>query len=848
MSDPWDYQTTTDDGSREFLVNVELYISNTAASVLRKPIPYRKKEKQPGTDDVKLREKPSTNWIPLQKNLNAAGHWRAATCRLLQEGERCLLNVYIDESQLYQTVYIHLLNQTDIRHADNSLFYRKDCVGIFCTGGQRWTTSHTSEPLYLQFPNSESCLTWQALLKSYAIPEIYGRWFFPEDGGSYRMWRQVELTVLQGRSLGIIKQDDNDPLDDIDDVLETDGPEAEISCEIHLNDIICSRTTTKSGSGSLDWHESFTFSGLPPFENLDIVVWRERKATRPTVLGIIRVALNTFRRGEAVEGWYPVLQTASVGTEIQLGELRLKIKVDEEIILPYANYTKLMTVCKSRSFLDWMSDLENRLKLKTVSTHLLSIAVATNTVVEQVQEYASREVGSESSSSLHTLFRGNTTLTKAIELCMTWYGKAFLEASIGTVLRRLCMEKVAIEVDPMRSGKGSKDVEKNVEVLLYWCHEFWNAIYAVRNECPHEMRMLFKTIRELVEQRSRAEPSGLEANKQLRWQSVSAFCFLRFIVPAILHPHLFGLYPGLPPLPVQRSLTLVAKVIQSLANLNSNVQKEAFMRGVEDFLKDSLPAMTDYISVVSTPLADILPPQSEDAMDRHEKINIVNTLRQRTRKMTVLDRESVPILPHLLDIPRHLAIITSAVIRSSKELSTRSRTGDSVDAAIDNFCRTCFEVEEEALTRVSHLAQQLASTSRRTSEPDEPTDDSASEQLSQRMGRTTLVEVTGSVTAGGQPSLLQKKSRPATAPSPSGSSSPGRPQAFFPDLPNSDEKRARKGQNRPIHLKAPSTDSFPSAGGRIQPISTHLSNEDSTDLLDENGKRKKGRFRGMLRI
>lgn len=39
-----------------------------------------------------------------------------------------------------------------------------------------------------------------------------------------------------------------------------------------------------------------------------------------------------------------------------------------------------------------MSDLESRLKLKSIASHLMSIAVATNVVIEQVQKYASREV------------------------------------------------------------------------------------------------------------------------------------------------------------------------------------------------------------------------------------------------------------------------------------------------------------------------------------------------------------------------------------------------------------------------------------------------------------------------
>lgn len=67
---------------------------------------------------------------------------------------------------------------------------------------------------------------------------------------------------------------------------------------------------------------------------------------------------------------------------------------------------------------------------------------------------------------------------------MGWYGKAFLEASIGGVIRRIYAEKVAIEVDPVRSGRTAKDIEKNVETLVYWCSELWNSVYAVRGDCP----------------------------------------------------------------------------------------------------------------------------------------------------------------------------------------------------------------------------------------------------------------------------------------------------------------------------------------------------------------------------
>ena len=76
-----------------------------------------------------------------------------------------------------------------------------------------------------------------------------------------------------------------------------------------------------------------------------------------------------------------------------------------------------------------------------------------------------------------------------------------------------------------------------------------------------ELQLLFKHVRTSVE-----ECFGRQSNNLLS-QGVSALCFLRFIVPAILYPNMWGLYPGLPSENVQRSLKLVAKTIQNLANL-----------------------------------------------------------------------------------------------------------------------------------------------------------------------------------------------------------------------------------------------------------------------------------------
>jgi hypothetical protein len=73
---------------------------------------------------------------------------------------------------------------------------------------------------------------------------------------------------------------------------------------------------------------------------------------------------------------------------------------------------------------------------------------------------------------------------------MGWYGKSFLEASVGFAIRRLCLDNVSIEVDPLRNAKGPKDVERNVDLLVYWCREIWEQIYSVRQQCPEYAPLL----------------------------------------------------------------------------------------------------------------------------------------------------------------------------------------------------------------------------------------------------------------------------------------------------------------------------------------------------------------------
>ncbi|PVF96880.1 hypothetical protein CPB86DRAFT_816006 [Serendipita vermifera] len=534
-------------------------------------------------------------------------------------------------------------------------------------------------------------------------------------------------------------------------------------------------------------------------------------------VGCVEISLPHFSRGEWVEGFWPVYAHANTmgggngaggigslgmgvgtmglggmsgiggvaGALVQVGEMKLRIKVDEEIILPSRAYRNVLDALEKRNYLDVLSDLDQKLKIdqQLITPHIVTLAVARNRLLHDIVELAEREINSvASSTATNTLFRGNTVLTKTMELAMAWYGKKFLEASVGPVIRRMIAEKVEIEVDPSKlkvssskrpstkdsfrpstkesmintstSGKDRAEIEREllqeqgVRALEYWCNELWNQIYVVRMECPIELRRLFSHVRSMVEKKFGSSSANTvpengnynpdqptvsatqaQANiDMLPWRAISSFVFLRFIVPAILHPHLFGLCPGMPSGPVVRSLTILAKCTQSLANLNPTVPpKEEYMRGIKPCLERYNPTMVDYLKCVSS-LPDAWSPLANSSSflsgpDKHDRLYVINSLRERLTgrgagSIPTLWKDAIPLLPYALDVPKHLAILSSTVVRNAKSTSASGipRSGnaagtDDLDWSLTTFSGLCFDVEAQALKSVATLAQGAAAAS-----------------------------------------------------------------------------------------------------------------------------------------
>ncbi|CAL1695817.1 unnamed protein product [Somion occarium] len=671
---------------KEIFVSVETYVSSKTAKVTAKNHLSRSKTDRrerpnlaPHDHSKKVKEKSS--WISLPKSNTQVDQWRPATCKLVEEESGCTLKIYIDQTYLYMTIRIHLLYYTDIRRIHHSVYSNKNCLGIFCdsSSDRAWCPTGNVDSACLKFEDSDALNLWMGLLRSYTAPEIYGRRFSTRDGGLYRMWRQVYVQCQHGRNLGSTRsiQDDGQPSDYDSNVQVID---MDVYCELYFNGHLSGRTTTQKGIGSPDWREDFLFEDLPPFDQFEIRLFRDRRLAKPTKIGTVPLPLPNFRRGEWVEG-----------------DLKLRIRVEEEIILPSSAYTQMWNVFQSRNLLEWIDEFKSRWKLEHIQEPIQQIAMAKDMLLNTIMEMVDREVENAQGESHVTIFRAASPLTKAIQAFMKFRGQEFLEASVGANIRRFRAEKVIIDVDAVRSDKHTKTVERNVSTFVQWCEIFWKSIYDARTQCPSDMRKLFAYIRKQIEQRLTS------TNRELSWQIVSSFLFLRYLCPAILYPHLYDICPGMNEEPVHRSLTEIVKVMQSLANINPGQNAPPAAR---DFLANTSNAMIDYILMVSsTENLGESPPSMPPVKMERDRMRAMQALNYRISHSPTLVKEAIPVSPQALDVPRQLAIVNSLVVRHARRNHYPIRSNRPADRLFNELCSKCLDVEEQALRRVNQLAK-----------------------------------------------------------------------------------------------------------------------------------------------
>ena len=94
------------------------------------------------------------------------------------------------------------------------------------------------------------------------------------------------------------------------------------------------------------------------------------------------------------------------------------------------------------------------------------------------------------------------------------------------------------------------------------------------------------------------------------------------------------------------------------------MHKDDSLRAVRDFLLNNHKAMINYIDSLSSkgPEVSVPIPSPLSTDERYARKRIASVLAQRGKNALILHREAIPLLPHMIDLPRHLAAEANPIL------------------------------------------------------------------------------------------------------------------------------------------------------------------------------------------
>ncbi len=216
-----------------------------------------------------------------------------------------------------------------------------------------------------------------------------------------------------------------------------------------------------------------------------------------------------------------------------------------------------------------------------------------------------------------TLFRGNTTMSKSLDIYNRRYGQEYLESVIGPFVQKVVNDQLDCEIDPSRISTLSnklddltlnKIIEINGLKLLQYVNDLWHNIQATSQDFPLTIKTILKTLRKELEtipplkiittSNTNIIKDGT-SNEKTIYNCLTGFIFLRLFCPAILNPKLFNLTVGHQTGKIKRTLTLIAKILLGFGNRTQFGAKEPWMIPMNQFLIDNDDQLIDYLDRIS---------------------------------------------------------------------------------------------------------------------------------------------------------------------------------------------------------------------------------------------------------
>lgn len=384
-----------------------------------------------------------------------------------------------------------------------------------------------------------------------------------------------------------------------------------------------------------EWHETLEFL-LPTdttYNKLSVIVtvWDKDRLTSDDFMGQVHLGTDDVTHG-TVKKWHavarrPHFDALSVrrGSRVERGKVRLKLQLVEETVLPSSCYEPIETLFMEMlneykmpgvGSLVWdLLERERIMELGHMAGALVRFYMAKEVVIEYLDKLVQRDL--DKTDDPNTVFRGNSLGTKSVDQFMKILGTPYLQETLQPVIERIFNEKKTVELDPSRVNsvrrrhslhRESEEsfIHTSMEALESYMTDVIDSITKSVPACPLALRIVLRNIY------LRAKVKWPhESHEETPYLAVSGFIFLRFFAPAILSPKLFSLFDMHPNRKIHRTLTIMAKVTQSVGNLVvPQGCKEAWMEPLVPFMTSKLPCIRAFLEDLITINVEDVSPRS----------------------------------------------------------------------------------------------------------------------------------------------------------------------------------------------------------------------------------------------